>query len=97
MEGANQALSYIVFERDRERFERLFPDLEIVEQSWIANYPRYLLSGGLNFRQLLPTFRSRCSNSANSRLCRSVGSSPCITTSCYAVGSEPARLLQQPG
>jgi SAM-dependent methyltransferase len=56
MENANQALSYIVFERDRERFERLFPDLEIVEQSWIANYPRYLLSGGLNFRQLLPTF-----------------------------------------
>lgn len=56
MAGANQALSYVVFERDRARFERTFPDLEIVEQRWLRNYPRYLLSGGLNFRQLMPTF-----------------------------------------
>ena len=41
---------------DRERFENRFPVLELVEQKWIRNYPRYLLSGGLNFRQLLPTF-----------------------------------------
>ena len=54
MEGANQALSYVVFERDRERFDREFPGLEIVCQRQIRNYPRYLLSGGLNFRQLLP-------------------------------------------
>jgi SAM-dependent methyltransferase len=56
MENANQALSYIVFERDRERFVRDFPGLELVEQDWIGNYPRYLLSGGLNFRQLLPSW-----------------------------------------
>ena len=54
MNGANQALSYIVFVRDRARFEREYPDLEIVHESVCGNYPRYLISGGLNFRQLLP-------------------------------------------
>lgn len=56
MNGANQALSYIVFERDRLRFEREHPTLEIVHQSIMGNYLKYLLSGGLNFRQLLPNF-----------------------------------------
>jgi len=56
MNGANQALSYIVFERDRHRFELEHPRLEIVHQSIMGNYLKYLLSGGLNFRQLLPDF-----------------------------------------
>lgn len=54
MHGANQALSYIVFERDRERFEREFRQLELVRTFPLGNYVRYLLSGGLNFRQLVP-------------------------------------------
>jgi SAM-dependent methyltransferase len=54
MNGANQALSYIVFVRDRKAFELKYPDLEIVHQEICGNYPRYLISGGLNFRQLLP-------------------------------------------
>ena len=54
MNGANQALSYIVFVRDRAEFERRHPLLEIVHQEPIGNYLKYLLSGGLNFRQLLP-------------------------------------------
>lgn len=54
MNGANQALSYIVFVRDRKMFETKYPDLEIVHQEICGNYPRYLISGGLNFRQLLP-------------------------------------------
>lgn len=54
MNGANQALSYIVFVRDREAFERNHPGLEIVHQEICGNYLRYLISGGLNFRQLLP-------------------------------------------
>lgn len=54
MQGANQALSYIVFERDRDVFERTYPQLEIVESMPLGNYVRYLLSGGLNFRQLAP-------------------------------------------
>lgn len=52
----NQALSYVVFFRDRERFNGLFPGLEIVATGIFPNYMRYLLSGGLNFRQLVPSF-----------------------------------------
>jgi len=55
MHGANQALSYIVFERDRALFEQRCPSLEIVVQEPLTNWLRYLLSGGLNFRQLVPT------------------------------------------
>jgi SAM-dependent methyltransferase len=55
MQGANQAISYIVFIRDRSRFERELPGLELVETFPLDNYLRYLLSGGLNFRQLVPT------------------------------------------
>lgn len=54
MNGANQALSYIVFERDRKIFEQKFPSLEIVYTAPCNNYLKYLLSGGLNFRQLAP-------------------------------------------
>jgi SAM-dependent methyltransferase len=56
MFGANQALSYIVFKRDRKRFERELPGLELAETFPLGNYLRYLLSGGLNFRQLVPSF-----------------------------------------
>jgi len=55
MHGANQALSYIVFERDRALFEQRCPTLEVVVEEPLTNWPRYLLSGGLNFRQLVPT------------------------------------------
>jgi SAM-dependent methyltransferase len=54
MRGANQALSYIVFTRDRARFEARYPGLKIVLQRPLANYLRYLASGGLNFRALVP-------------------------------------------
>ena len=56
MQGANQALSYIVFVRDRALFERELPSLELTETFPLTNYVRYLLSGGLNFRQLVPSF-----------------------------------------
>lgn len=54
MNGANQALSYIVFVRDRSEFVRKHPSLEIVHERRVGNYLKYLMSGGLNFRQLLP-------------------------------------------
>ena len=54
MNGANQALSYIVFVRDRKDFERKHPLLEIVHEQRVGNYLKYVISGGLNFRQLLP-------------------------------------------
>ena len=53
--GANQALSYIVFKRDVTQFQREFSRLEL-----IADHPHthllYFVSGGVNFRQLLPNF-----------------------------------------
>lgn len=54
MSGANQALSYIVFVRDRALFESSHPSLRLVHLQLVGNYLRYLASGGLNFRQLLP-------------------------------------------
>jgi SAM-dependent methyltransferase len=51
---ANQALSYIVFMRDRKLFDQKFSQLEIVYSKPLTNYLRYFLSGGLNFRALVP-------------------------------------------
>lgn len=54
MSGANQALSYIVFDRDEDQFKAKNPGLTIVHKDVLTTWPRYLLSGGLNFRSLLP-------------------------------------------
>jgi SAM-dependent methyltransferase len=59
MSGANQALSYIVFNRDRALFEKTFVELEIVYSKPLTNYSRYLLSGGLNFRSFIPNFMEK--------------------------------------
>jgi hypothetical protein len=56
MNDANQALSYVVMFRDRTIFDREFPGLKIVHSDQLTNYPRYVLSGGLNFRSLVPDF-----------------------------------------
>lgn len=59
LSGANQALAYIVFDRDINRFEEKYGDrLEVIHRAYSLNAARYLFSGGLNFRQLLPS----CSN-----------------------------------
>lgn len=51
----NDALPWIIFTRDRKIFEREFPSLRIIG---IRNHTplRYLLSGGLSLRQLVPSF-----------------------------------------
>ena len=55
--GANQALSYIVFERDLSKFNKIYGNrLQIVHKTYVLNFLRYFLSGGLNFRELLPFF-----------------------------------------
>ncbi|MDD2768529.1 MAG: methyltransferase domain-containing protein [Methylococcus sp.] len=60
LSGANQALADIVFRRDLKRFEEMYGSrLEIVHQGYELNALRYLLSGGLNFRQLVPSFMER--------------------------------------
>jgi SAM-dependent methyltransferase len=56
---ANQALSDIVFGRDRELFELEFGDsLKISHAGYVANQLRFLTSGGLNYRQMLPNWTS---------------------------------------
>ncbi len=50
----NGALAWIIFSRDRKIFEQEFPSLRIVS---MRNHTplRYLLSGGLTLRQLVPS------------------------------------------
>ncbi|HVT59293.1 MAG TPA: class I SAM-dependent methyltransferase [Thermoanaerobaculia bacterium] len=52
--NANQALSYVVLRRDRAQWEREFPSLELVVDE-PHTHMTYLLSGGVNFRQLIPS------------------------------------------
>ena len=52
--SANGALPWIVFDRDRERLHREFPSLRVL--SLKPHSPlRYLLSGGVSMKQLLPS------------------------------------------
>jgi len=56
MIGANQALSYIVFIRDQQYFNTMFPELRIVQKLPVSFGLRYILTGGLNFHKLAPSF-----------------------------------------
>jgi SAM-dependent methyltransferase len=53
--GANGALPWIVFVRDCELFNDMFPNLKI-ESIEFHNPFLYLLSGGVSYRQLFPGF-----------------------------------------
>lgn len=53
--GANAALPWIVFARDRSRFESDFPEFEISRVRPFLPF-RYLLSGGIGMRSLAPAF-----------------------------------------
>ncbi|WP_208999398.1 class I SAM-dependent methyltransferase [Roseibium sediminis] len=55
LSGANGALPWIVFSRDREEFRRRFPKLEIVKIEPIMPIS-YLVSGGVSLRSLVPKF-----------------------------------------
>lgn len=55
LNGANQAMSYIVFERDYAKFEKIYgSSLQIVHKQYAINSLKYLFSGGLNYKQLIP-------------------------------------------
>jgi len=56
MSDANQALSHIVFFREKFFFKKKYSSLEIVQFRKINSYLRYIMSGGINFKQLLPDF-----------------------------------------
>jgi SAM-dependent methyltransferase len=55
LSGANGALPWIIFHRDRARFEQEFPLLEIRLIRPFMPF-RYLLSGGVSLRSLMPGF-----------------------------------------
>ena len=54
LSGANGALPWIVFQRDRTIFEKEYPGLKIEAIKYHSAF-RYLLSGGLTMKQLLPS------------------------------------------
>lgn len=53
LSAANMALPWIIFVRDRAQFEREFPQWRVVSLSPIMPF-RYLLSGGVSMRGLMP-------------------------------------------
>ena len=53
LSGANGALPWIIFQRDRQAFESEFPELEIQAVRPFMPF-RYLVSGGVSMRQLMP-------------------------------------------
>ena len=55
LSDANGALPYIIFKRDLEKFQTLFPDLELIQFQYHTPF-KYLISGGLSKPALVPYF-----------------------------------------
>jgi SAM-dependent methyltransferase len=55
LSGANGALPWILLHRDREKFNREFPQLSVEQISPFLPF-RYLVSGGVGMRSLMPGF-----------------------------------------
>lgn len=55
LSGANGALPWIVFQRDQERLLHLFPQLKVVSIQGTMPF-RYLISGGVSLRSLIPAW-----------------------------------------
>jgi SAM-dependent methyltransferase len=53
LSSANDALPWIIFERDKTQFENEFPEWEIKKVQLMMPF-RYLVSGGVSLRQLMP-------------------------------------------
>ena len=51
---ANNAMPWIIFIRDREKFLTKYPDLEIIQINKHTPF-RWFLSGGLSYRQFVPS------------------------------------------
>ncbi|MGB8212049.1 MAG: class I SAM-dependent methyltransferase [Anaerolineales bacterium] len=58
LSGANGALPWMIFERDRLQFEQEFPQWRIERVNPIMPF-RYLVSGGVSMRTLMPGFTYR--------------------------------------
>jgi len=68
MRDSNQALTWIVFERDRARFEKEYPRLCLEEKRWLPWLP-YLLSGGVTRRAVFPGFAVPAIIALDRKLC----------------------------
>jgi SAM-dependent methyltransferase len=67
LSGANGALAYVVFERDRHIFEQRFPRLRLV--TFRSHTPlRYFLAGGLRNWTLLPGWASSVAAALDDKL-----------------------------
>ena len=55
LSSANSAIPWIIFYRDRLRFEEEFPSLKILKLKPHTPF-RYLVGGGISMRQFLPSF-----------------------------------------
>ena len=55
LSSANGAIPWIVFCRDKQRFKKEFPSMKILNLKIHTPF-RYLISGGVSMRQLLPSF-----------------------------------------
>jgi SAM-dependent methyltransferase len=55
MMDSNQALSWMIFVRDRQKFEKLHPGLKIESSSFLPWFS-YLLAGGVTGKCLVPSF-----------------------------------------
>jgi len=55
LSGANGALPWIIFERDRAIFELQFPELQVSRVEPLMPF-RYLVSGGVSMRTLMPAW-----------------------------------------
>ena len=53
LSGANGALPWIIFERDKVMFEKAFPEWDIQEIKLLMPF-RYFVSGGVSMRNLMP-------------------------------------------
>ena len=58
MSDTNQALSWIVFERDIELFKKKFPDLVLEKKEYLSSLG-YILSGGVGYRSIIPNFLNK--------------------------------------
>ncbi len=68
LSGANGALPWIIFERDRAQFEREFPEFKI-EYVELTMPFRYLVSGGVSMRGLMPGWTFGLWRWLENRLC----------------------------
>lgn len=69
LSGANGALPWIIFQRDRQAFESEFEGLAIEMVQPMLPF-RYLVSGGVSMRQLMPEFSFQLWRKLDQLLCK---------------------------